>query len=166
MSDLEIRSESELQSVSWSTTTVHDEVFEKDNTENEVQGDKVEENESAIEEKNYDEYDRDYQEYMPRYATYSKKSESVSQKFLKKKIVVILVVLVVCTVGVAVGLSVHFTQPPTTTMATTTTVSKITTVKPIETTSAKGILFQTKPIKLNEHSSYVIHSRIHYAAYT
>ena len=51
MSDPEIRSESELQSESWSTTTVYDQVYEKDNTANKVQGDvvqgdKIEENEN------------------------------------------------------------------------------------------------------------------------
>ena len=83
MSDPEIRSESELQSKSWSTTTVYDAVYEKENTENEGVKD-----ENAIEEDVYEEYDGEYQEYMPRYATYSinhsNKSESIIQKLLKK----------------------------------------------------------------------------------
>ena len=99
MSDSEIRSESDFQSESWSTTTVYDAVYEKDNAEavNVVQGDKVTENENAIEEEVYEEYDGDYQEYTPRYATYSKNSESITHKLLKKKMLVILVLLVVCS---------------------------------------------------------------------
>ena len=108
MSDQEIRSESGLQSESLSTATVYDVyVYEKDSTDNEAvnKGDIVEENENAIDEEINEEYDGVYQEYWPRYATYSNKPESFTQKFLKKKM---LVVLVVCAVGVAVGLSVHF----------------------------------------------------------
>ena len=144
MSDPEIGSESDFQSESWSTTTVYDTVYEKDNAEkvNVVQGDKVKENENAIEEEVCEEYDGEYQEYMPRYATYSKKSQSITQKFLKTKKVIILVVLVVCTVGVAVGLSVHFTTvPPIPTVTSTTTVSRTTTVQSIETVSTSGTLF-------------------------
>ena len=145
MSDPEIISESDLQSESWSTTTVYDAVYEKENGEavHVVQGDIIGENRNEIEEEVYDEYDGDYQEYTPRYAVYSNKSRSFIQKFLKKKLVVILVVLIVCTVGIAVGLSVHFTTPLPTT-----------TVPPIETASATGMLFSNK---LNVHLSYDIH---------
>ena len=104
----------------------------------------VQTHENAIEEEVYEEYDGDYQENMPRYATYSNKTKSITQKFLKKKILAILVLLVVCTAGIVVGLSVHFTQPPTTTVTSTTTVSTTTPVSPIETTSARGTLFLIK----------------------
>ena len=97
----------------------------------------VQTHENAIEEEVYEEYDGGYQENMPRYATYSNKTKSITQKFLKKKILAILVLLVA---GMVVGLSVHFTQPPTTTVPSTTTVSRTTTVSPIETTSARGTL--------------------------
>ena len=144
MDDLEKSSSSDLQSESWSITTVYDAVYEKDNAEfetvNAVQGvNVVEENENAIQEEVYEEYDGDYQEYRPRYATYSKQSDSIIQKMLKKKMLVILVLLIVCTVGLAIGLSVHFTQPPTTTVPSTITISRTTTVLPIESASAKGI---------------------------
>ena len=131
MSDPETRSELELQSESWSTTTVYDAVYEKENSEavNIAQGDIIGENQNGIEEEVYDEYDGDYQEYTPRYAVYSNKSGPIIQKFLKKKLVVMLVVLLVCSVGIVVGLSVHFTSPlPTTTLP------------PIETASATGTL--------------------------
>ena len=142
MDDLEKSSSSDLQSESWSITTVYDAVYEKDNAEfetvNAVQGvNVVEENENAIQEEVYEEYDGDYQEYMPRYATYSKKSESITQKFLKKKMLAILVILGICAVGVIVGLSVGL-SPPYTTVSPTTTVSRTTTVPLIETASATG----------------------------
>ena len=177
MSDPEIRSESELQSESKSTTTVHDAVYEKDNTENEVinvvQRDIIEEHdnvteaeevyeeydgdyeenmprnknmrvvqthENAIEEEVHEGYDGDYQENMPRYATYSTKTKSITQKFLKKKIIMIFVLLVVCTVGVVVGLSIHFTavpDPMKTTMATiSTTTTAAMTISTASTTMA------------------------------
>ena len=148
MDDLEKRSSSDLQSESWSTTTVYDAVCEKDNAEfetvNAVQGvNKVEEIENAIQEEVYEEYDGDFQKYTPRYATYSRPkirdSHSIMQKILAKKNSVILVILVVCTIGVAIGLSVHFTGPPTTTMTSTTTVSSTTTVPLIETDSIRGM---------------------------
>ena len=94
MDDLEKRSSSDLQSESWSTTTVYDAVCEKDNAEfetvNAVQGvNKVEENENAIQEEVYEEYDGDFQKYTPRYATYSRAkirdSHSIMQKILAKK---------------------------------------------------------------------------------
>ena len=142
MDDLERISSSDFQSESWSTTTVYDAVFENDNTDNEavnaVPADKVDEIDNANEQV-YEEYDGDCQEirssikkFAPRYATYSNESDSIIKKILKKKMLVVLVFLVLCTVGVAVGLSVHFTQP------TTTTVSTTTTVRPIETTSTRG----------------------------
>ena len=139
MDDLEKRSSSDLQSESWSISTAYDAVYEKENTANEaivVQGDTVEEKENAIEEEVYEEYDGDYQEYVPRYASDSNKSESIMQKFLKQKMLTILVLLVIGTVGIAVGLSVHFTQPPTTTSTTTVT--------PIETASARGTFFSIR----------------------
>ena len=144
MDDLEKRSSSDLQSESWSITTVYDAVYEKDNAEfetvNAVQGVNVlDKNANAIQEEVYEEYDGDFQEYTPRYATYSNESDTIIQKILKKKKLVIFVLLVVCTVGVAIGLSVHFTRPQTTTMTSTTTVSSTTTVPPIETTSATGM---------------------------
>ena len=118
-------------------------IYEKDNTENGavnvVQGDIVEKNENSIEEEVYE-------EYRPRYVTYSNKSESIMQKFLTKKMFAILVFLVVCLVGVVVALSVYFTRPPTTSVASTTAVSRTTTVSPIETAPARGTLFS---IKLN-----------------
>ena len=144
MNDPEIRSESELQSESWSTTTVYDAVYENENGEavNVVLEDIIAENQNGIEEEVYDEYDGDYQEYRPRYAVYSNSSESIIQKLLKKKLIVILIVLVVCTVGIAVGLSVHFTKvPPTPKVKSTKTLSRTTTVSTIETTSASGKLF-------------------------
>ena len=104
----------------------------------------VQTHENAIEEEVYEEYDGDYQGYMPRYATYSNKAKSITQKFLKKKMLAILVLLVVCTAGIVVGLSVHFTQPATTTVTSTTTVSRTTSVSPIETTSARGTVFSIK----------------------
>ena len=144
MSDPEIRSESGLQSESWSTTTLYDALYEKENGGAlNVAQDIIGEIRNEIEEENYDEYDGDYQEYTPRYAVYSNKSRSFIQKFLKKKLVVILVVFVVCTVGIAVGLSLHFTTPLPTT-----------TVPPIETASATGMLFSNK---LNVHLSYAIY---------
>ena len=139
MDDLEKRSSSDLQSESWSISTAYDAVYEKENTANEaivVQRDRVEEKENAIEEEVYEEYDGDYQEYVPRYASDSNKSESIMQKFLKQKMLTILVLLVIGTVGIAVGLSVHFTQPPTTTSTTTVT--------PIETASARGTFFSIR----------------------
>ena len=221
MNDPEIRSESDFQSESWSTTTVYDAVYEKNNTENEVvngvQGGFIEEHgdmteveevneeydgdyeeympqnknmrvvqthenaievevyeeydgdyeeymprnqnmrvvqthENAIEEEVYEEYDGDYQEYMSRNATYSNKSKSITQKFLMKKILVILVLLIVCTVGIVVGLSVHFTTPtPTTTVDTTSSRSITTAAASFETVSARGTLFSIKLNKLNAH---------------
>ena len=137
MEYLEKRSSSDLQSESWSITTVYDAVYERDNTENEavnvVAEDIVDQNQNAMQEEVYDEYDGDFQEYTPRYATYSNESHSIIQKLLKKKMIVILVILVACTVGVAIGLSVHFTRPPTTTVPSTTTIA------PIETSSARGM---------------------------
>ena len=148
MDNLEKRSSSDLPSESCSTSSVYDAGYEKDNTANEavvvVQRDAVEENEDAIEEEVHDEYDGDYQEYMSRYASYSNESDSIMKKFLKKKMLAILVLLVVCIVGIVVGLSVHFTQPPTTTVASTMTMSRTTTVIPIETASARGTLFSIK----------------------
>ena len=169
MDDLKNRTSSDLQSESWSTTTVYDAVYEGENAEavNVVQGGIVEENQSGIEEEVYEEYDGDYEEYMPRnknmrivqehensikeeeyekyiprYATYSKKSESITQKFLKKKMIVILVLLFLCTVGVVAGLSVHFTTPTTTTtLVSTTSVSRTTMIPPTETASATGTIF-------------------------
>ena len=183
MSDPEMRSESELQSESWSTTTVYDAVYERDNTENELIQDIIEEHdnvteaeevdeeydgdydktmprnknmrvvqthENAIGEEVYEEYDGDYQEYMPRNATYSNKPKSFTQKFLTKKILEILVLLIVCTVGIVVWLSVHFTKPtPTTTVATTTSVSVTTTVTSFKMASARGTVFSIKSNKLN-----------------
>ena len=171
MSDSEIRSESELQSESWSTATVYDAVYEKDNTENQsinvVQGDVIQEHdnvaeaeeiyeeydgdneehmprnknmrvvqthENAIEEEVYEEYDGDYQEYMPRYTTYSNKTKSITPKFLTKQILVSLVLWVVCTVGIVVGLSVHFTSIMTMTVTNTTTSTMPTPTTFITTT--------------------------------
>ena len=137
MEYLEKRSSSDLQSESWSITTVYDAVYERDNTENEavnvVAEDIVDQNQNAMQEEVYEEYDGDFQEYTPRYATYSNESHSIIQKLLKKKMIVILVILVACTVGVAIGLSVHFTRPPTTTVPSTTTITAI------ETSSARGM---------------------------
>ena len=79
----------------------------------------------------YEEYAGDFQDYTPRYATYSNESRSIIQKLLKKKMLVILVIIVASTIGVAIGLSVHFTRP--------TTVPSTTTIAPIETTSARGM---------------------------
>ena len=143
MDYLEKRSSSDLQSESWSTATVYDAVFEEDDNDHEAvnvaQGDTVIENENEFQEEVYEAYDGDYQEYMPRYATYANKSGSIIQKFSKKKILAILVLLVVCTVGVVVGLSIHFTSvSPPTTVSSTTTVSRTTTVSPNKMTSAEG----------------------------
>ena len=172
MNDPEIRSELDFQSESRST--VYEKDNTENQSINVVQGDIIEEHgnvteaeevneendenyeefmpqnknmrvvqthENAIEEEVYEEYDGDYQENMPRYATYSNKTKSITQKFLKKKILAILVLLVA---GMVVGLSVHFTQPPTTTVTSTTIVSRTTPVSPIETTSARGTLFPIK----------------------
>ena len=110
----------------------------------------VQTHENAIEEEVYEEYDGDYQEYMPRYATYSNKPKSITQKILSKKLLVILVLLVVCTVGIVVGLSVHFTTPtPTTTVDTTSSRSITTAAASFETVSARGTLFSIKLNKLN-----------------
>ena len=137
MEYLEKRSSSDLQSESWSITTVYDAVYERDNTENEavnvVAEDIVDQNQNAMQEEVYEEYDGDFQEYTPRYATYSNESHSIIQKLLKKKMIVILVILVACTVGVAIGLSVHFTRPPTITVPSTTTIA------PIKMSSARGM---------------------------
>ena len=188
MNDPEMISESDFQSESWSTTTLYDAVYEKDNTENQtinvVQGDIIEEHDNvteaeeevyeeydgdyeeymprnknmrvvqthqnAIEEEVYEEYDGNYQEYMPRNATYSNKPKSFTQKFLTKKILEILVLLIVCIVGIVVWLSVHFTKPtPTTTVATTTSVSVTTTVTSFKMASARGTVFSIKSNKLN-----------------
>jgi len=66
MDDPEKRLSSDLQSESWSTTTVNDPVYEKDYTENEaanvVQAVIVGENADAVEEEVYEEYEGDYQE--------------------------------------------------------------------------------------------------------
>lgn len=73
-----------------------------------------------------EEYDGDYQKYTPIYANFSNEPESITQKFLKKK----MAILVLCTVGVAVGLLVHFkmmsypSSTTTTAMTTTTTYYK------------------------------------------
>ena len=128
MDDLERISSSDFQSESWSTTTVYDAVFENDNTDNEavnvVPSDIVDENENANEQV-YEEYDGDCQEYAPRYATYSKESDSIIQKILKKKMLVALVLLVICTFGVAIGLSIHLTQPTAATVPSIETTSRI-----------------------------------------
>ena len=91
---------------------------------NVVQGEIVEENENAIEEEFNEEYDGDYQDYTPIYANYSSEPESITQKFLKKKK---LVILVLCTVGVAIGISVHFKMTSNPTSATTTAMTTTTT---------------------------------------
>ena len=115
----------------------------------------VQTHENAIEEEVYEEYDGDSQKNMPRYATYSNKTKSITPKFLTKKILVSLVLLIVCTVGVGivqfvVWLSVHFTKPtPTTTVATTTSVSITTTVTSFKMASARGTVFSIKSNKLN-----------------
>ena len=158
MDDLEKRSSSDLQSESWSTTTVYDTVYERDNSDEEAvnvaQGDTAEGDENAVEEEVYEEYNGDHQEYTPRYASYAYKSESISQKFIKKKQLAILVLLVVCTVGVVVGLSIHFARvSPTTTLTSITTMSITTTVSPNRTTSVIGTLFSFKWNKLNFHLS-------------
>ena len=104
------------------------------------QEDTVIENENDVQQEVYE--DEVYQEYTPRYATYTNKSRSITQTFLKKKMPVILVLLVVCTVGVVVGLSIHFTSvSPITTVRPTTTMSRTTTVSPNEMTSAESTLF-------------------------
>ena len=73
-------------------------------------------------------YDGDYEAYNPRYANYFKTPKSQPAKILrlaKKKLVILLVISLLAIVGIAVGLSVHFTVPtplPTTTHGTSTTL--------------------------------------------
>ena len=152
MSDLEIVSSSEVQ-FERNTRAAYDAVYENDITENETvnvaHGDIAAENENTIEEV----YEEAYQENRPQYATNSNKSESIVQKFLKNKMVAISVLLVVCTVGIVVGIAVYFTQPPIIAVASNTTVSRTTTASPTDTTSARGTPFSIQLNKLNVHLS-------------
>ena len=153
MSDLEIVPSSENR-FERNARTTFDAVYDTYNTENEAvniaQGNIAAENENTIDEEVYEDYDGDYQEYRPQYATNSNKSESIMQKFLKNKMIAISVLLIVCTIGIAVGLTcVHFTQSSTIAVASNTTVSRTTTVSPIDTASARGTLFSIKLNKLN-----------------
>ena len=81
------------------------------------------------EENVYERYDGDYEAYNPKYANYSKlpgTHREIILRLAKKKWVILLVITLFAIVGIAVGLSVHFTVPeslPTTTLEPSSTLS-------------------------------------------
>ena len=130
-------------------------------------GDKNEQEEGI-----YEQYDGDYEKYISKNEKSSKGTNPnrgiVLQKLGKKKCWILLGILLLSIVGIAVGLSVHFTATesattntpilllnattagPTSTTSTTTATTTTTTTTPTTTTSTtttfittEGNLFQT-----------------------
>ena len=99
------------------------------------------------EENVYERYDGDYEAYHPKYAYYSKSPEThreILLRLAKKKWVILLVISLFAIVGIAVGLSVHFTVPeslPTTTLEPSSTLSIAPTASSMitSTTTSQGI---------------------------
>ena len=95
----------------------------------------------------YEPYDEDYEAYNPKYANYSKAPEThrkIILRLTKQKWVILLVITLLAIVGIAVGLSVHFTtteSPSTTTLGTSTTLSIVPTASSmvVSTTTTSGI---------------------------
>ena len=77
------------------------------------------------EENVYERYDGDYEAYNPKYANYSKSPAThreIILRLAKKKWVILLIISLLAIVGIAVGLTMHFTVPePTTTLGLSST---------------------------------------------
>ena len=98
------------------------------------------------EENVYERYDGDYEAYNPKYANYSKSPEThreIILRLAKKKWVILLVISLLAIVGIAIGLSVHFTVPePTTTLdLSSTSIAPTASSMTKSMTTSKGFPF-------------------------
>ena len=98
----------------------YDDVYEQYGQEDAKNDTEVrKENVNGDEEKVYEQYDDDYEPYNSRYANYSKVSntnrQEIFRKLADKKWVMLFVISLLAICGIAVGLSIHFTAPQTTT---------------------------------------------------
>ena len=98
-----------------------------------------------INEENFSERcDGDYEAYNPKYAHYSKSPGTHREMILrlaKKKSMMLLVIPLLAIIGLAVGLSVHFTEPeqPTTLGPSSTSIAPTASSMITLTTTSKGI---------------------------
>ena len=92
----------------------------------------------------YEHHDGDYEGYNPKYASYLKTSNThhrvICQKLAKKKWVILVMVTFLAICGIAVGLSIHFTAPKTSSIATAQFVAPTASMMvTLEMTTSKGI---------------------------